>query len=119
MMALKISLSLWFYKLMQRPWQRLVITIMLIVTLTVGLAYFLFGIFQCGIPNGGQAFWEKKLENKCVSQQTNEGLSYTHGLLNALIDIILVAMPIAMIWGAKLSTKEKLSIIIIIFIAIR
>jgi len=119
MITLKISLSIWFARFMQRPWQRFVIIFMLVLTILIGLTYFFFEIFQCGDPNKGESWWLKKLTDKCVSTRGNLGIGYTHSLLNALTDVVLVLLPTPMIWHAKLSLREKLIIFSILFLAVR
>jgi hypothetical protein len=119
MITLKISLSIWFYRFLQRTWQRITIIIMLVLTILIGITYFFFEIFQCGDPDKGEAWWLKKITNRCVSFEANLGIGYTHSLLNAFTDVVLVAMPTPVIWNARLRFKEKLIMFGILFIAVR
>jgi hypothetical protein len=119
MITLKISLSIWFYRFLHKRWQRVTIILILVLTILVGITYFFFEIFQCGVPNKGESWWIKKISNQCVSFEANLGVGYTHALLNAFTDVILVAMPTPVIWHAKLRFKEKLIMLAILFIAIR
>src|ERR1700710_2595872 len=93
MITLKISLSIWFYRFLQKTWERITILVILFLTILIGIAYFFFVIFQCGDPDKGEAWWLKKLTHQCVSFEANMAIGYTHGLLNALTDIMLVVLP--------------------------
>jgi hypothetical protein len=107
MITLKISLGLFFNRIMNEKWQKKALAITMSITLFVGIGYWLFSIFQCGIPNKGAAFWQKKLGNMCASDATAIGLGYTSGLVNAIGDVILCGLPIPVILKARLSSKEK------------
>jgi hypothetical protein len=44
----------------------------------------------------------------CLPQAHLLGPAYAHGVVNALTDIILCALPIPLIWRARISRREKI-----------
>jgi len=97
-------------------WQRTVVYTIVTVFACLAFAYFWFTVFQCGVPNSD--FWLKGLLGQCVSSASILGLGYSHGIISALTDFILVGVSVPMIKDAKLLFKEKLIVIGIICLAV-
>jgi hypothetical protein len=117
MISLKISLALFFSRILNERWQRKALITIMAITLPIGFGYWLFSIFQCGIPNKGMTFWEKKLSGTCVSDAAAIGLGYVNALVNAGTDISLCCLPIPTIWKTRLSRKEKFIVLGIFVLA--
>jgi hypothetical protein len=115
MMLLKLSLALFFYRLLREKWQKRMITAIVAIFTVFSFAYFWFTVFQCGTPNSG--FWFKRYLGECVSSSSILGFGYSHGIISALTDIILAAMPIPMIKNARIPRKEKVIVIGIVALA--
>ena len=117
MVSLKISLALFFSRILNERWQRRALITIMAITLPIGFGYWLFSIFQCGIPNKGMTFWEKKLSGMCVSDTAAIGFGYVNALVNAITDISLCCLPIPTIWKTRLSRKEKFIVLGIFVLA--
>jgi hypothetical protein len=90
MMTLKISLALFFLRLLHDTWQHRAIYAIGAIYIALSLAYFFFVIFQCGIP--GPNFWIKQFAGQCVSSLSWDGFSLTHSIVSATTDIALVSI---------------------------
>jgi hypothetical protein len=120
MMFVKLSLGLFFLRIVVETWQRKVVYIMVASSWVVGIAYFWYAIFQCGIPNGnGIAEWETRLNDQCGSPTSVVlGVSYAHAIVNMLTDISLVLIPIPTLRTTRISYKEKLVVMGIFAVAV-
>jgi hypothetical protein len=108
MMTFKISLAFFFYRILQDRWQLILLLSIVSVSFLVGVMYFFITVFQCGVPGHGGSFWLKKITGRCLGRAVDIGTSYPHAIINALTDVILCAMPIHMVWKARLSRREKM-----------
>jgi hypothetical protein len=117
MVLLKVSLSIWFYRLMQHTWQRVVLIFLVVLTVALGTAYFFFELFQCGNPMSSTPWFFKKVDDSCIPNAPALGVGYSHAVINAVTDVIICALPLPTIWRAKLNTKERVMISGIILLA--
>jgi hypothetical protein len=117
MIALKISLALFFFRLMKDKRERRILWVVVGASTIFGFAYFWFAVFQCGVPGKGLQFWYKKITQQCVSNKSAFGMAYAHALLQAGTDIILVSLPIPMVRKAKINRREKYIVIAILLLA--
>jgi len=105
---LKISAGLLFLRFMVVKWHRNFIWGLMILSTTFGTAYCFFIIFQCGVPWSRLPFWEKRLNEQCVSSKSMIAISYTHGIITALTDFCFALAPVIALWKAQISKREKL-----------
>ena len=117
MITLKISLGIFFLRVMVEPWQKYSVYFIITIATLIGMAYFFFAIFVCGIPVQAQLFWERRLEESCAGPDVILGISYAHGVISALTDLMLALLPLPMIKRARISCKEKIIVTIIFLIA--
>jgi hypothetical protein len=117
MVALKISLCLFYLRITVLYWQRYAIYIIASTSIIFGFAYFLFILFQCGAPVESKTFWLKRIEEECVSRASILGMGYTHGVISSLTDLSLVVLPIPIILQARINRNEKIIVTIIIMTA--
>lgn len=111
---LKISLGLFFLRIIVQPWQRHLITVSLVVYTVYALAYFGVAAFGCGDPS---KFFESTLEGKCISiADITIPMSYAQTSLNAAMDWLFVALPINTLWHLNMprSTKFWASLLIVL-----
>lgn len=102
---LKISLALFFLRIIIRPWERRVIIVSLVVYTVFSLAYFGVAVLGCGNP---AHFIQSLAAGKCVSiQKLTIPMSYLQTSLNAVMDWIFVILPIRTLWGLKMPTSTK------------
>ncbi|KAF2396227.1 hypothetical protein EJ06DRAFT_484040 [Trichodelitschia bisporula] len=107
MVTLKISLSIFFLRIMVKPWQRNTVYGAVACSTLFGLAYCLFAIFQCGYPKNAMVFFIRKLNDKCISTAQNLGMGYTHALITTLTDLIFAILPVAMLKSSNMTSREK------------
>ncbi|GAB7348028.1 hypothetical protein MBLNU459_g6067t1 [Dothideomycetes sp. NU459] len=89
---LKVSLALFFLRIIIQPWQRFIIYAALITYSTYGLVYFGITVFACGDPS---KYLAHTVEGKCISiKNVIIPASYAQTALNALTDWIYAILPI-------------------------
>jgi hypothetical protein len=107
MISLKISLSIFFLRIMVESWQKRAIYILAILSTLAGIAYFMFSLFFCGAPVTATLYWERRLEGRCASTSATLAVSYMHAVITASTDLLLALIAIPMILQAKIGKKEK------------
>lgn len=107
MLMLKISLTLFFLRIMVKPWQQRVVYVSITISTLVSTAYFFFAIFQCGYPSNAWIFFIRKITNKCITPTQIIAVSYTHGGVTTLTDAIFAAFPLFMLKGSNMSLRER------------
>jgi hypothetical protein len=107
MITLKISLAIFFLRVIVSKTQRRAIYIILTLSTTVGLAFTFFIIFQCGTPVTATLYWERRAFGECVSDRAIRGMNYTHAAVASFTDLSLTLIPIPMLLKAQISIKEK------------
>jgi hypothetical protein len=108
MIFLKLSLGIFFLRIMVDRIQRRIIYAVVSLSVSFGVFYFFFIIFQCGAPIQGSTFWERFIGRRCVSDMAVLAMGYTHALINALTDATLAILPIGLVRRAKLHPHQKL-----------
>lgn len=102
---LKISLGLFFLRIIVEPWQRMVIYICMAISTIYGFIYFGIVTFGCGDP---QKFLLRTVEQKCLSiENVTIPASYVHTALNAATDWIMALLPIVTIWNLNMPRVTK------------
>jgi hypothetical protein len=117
MCALKVSVSIFFLRVMLKPWQRWVIYVSLGLATAINIAYFFVIVFQCGVPKGGMSFLLRSMANKCLTPAQFLGVSYTHGAISSGTDMIFAALPVAMLRQSNLRTRERVTVLMILTLA--
>lgn len=113
----KISLGLFFLRIIVKRWQRRVIYAVMILFSVFSFCYFWYAIFQCGVPRGNN-FWMRKITGRCLSDSSGLALGYVHGVLTTLTDVIFVALPIYIVSKSSLKLREQVSVGLILLLAI-
>jgi hypothetical protein len=109
MVFLKISLGIFFLRILVERWQRRVVYLVVGLSCFFGFGYFWYAVFQCGVPNQGNKFWEKKIAKECSSTRAQVlGTGYAHAALTAMTDLSMALLPIPMLRRARITYKEKL-----------
>jgi hypothetical protein len=107
MMTLKISLAVFFLRIIVRRWQRLAIYTTISISTGFSIAYFFFTIFQCGYFTSPVQFFVKKLSGECVSRASIIGMNFTHAGVMTLTDWPFVILPLSLLRRSLLKRKEK------------
>ncbi|EME47215.1 hypothetical protein DOTSEDRAFT_166073, partial [Dothistroma septosporum NZE10] len=114
MMFFKISLGLFYLRLVIRPWQRHVVHVMIYFNIFYGTLLFFVAIFNCGDPT---EYLENELKNVCMPQDTLYGIQVTGSILNAITDWVFAVLPIFVLAKASMPLATKLSAGLILCLA--
>lgn len=107
MVTLKISLGFFICRILPTQRQYHILWGTVAISTLMGIAYFFFALFQCGIPGVGDSFWLKRVSNRCIHARPGEVFGYTHAVVNTLTDLILSSLIIPLVWKAKINRKDK------------
>lgn len=107
MVVLKLSLGIFFLRIVVRAWQTLIIRAIILVVATYSACYFFVALFQCGAP---QNYLENRAKHHCVSDTVVLTTAYAHTTIGALTDWAFVILPIYIVWHANMSTSSKVSV---------
>jgi hypothetical protein len=113
----KISLGLFFLRILVKKWQRRTVYGAVVIASFVSFCYFWFAIFQCGVPN--DSFWEKIISHQCPGDRKSVmlGVSYTHATITALTDLTLAFLPVPILIKLRIPFKEKVVVSSIMLMA--
>lgn len=104
--TLKISLAIFFLRVVIQKWQRRVIYITIGIYTVYGLMFAFLAVFQCGVPTH---FLIKEATGMCVRDDILQPLNYLHGSLNAASDWLFAILPIFVLWNSKIPRSAKIS----------
>lgn len=117
MMALKISLGIFFLRLAVVKWQRLLIHLTMGITVLFGIGAFLFAALNCGRYSSGEEYIRKRVRGECGSSASIFGVAYAHGALSTLTDFIFLAMPVLILRKSLMKREDKRSLIALLMFA--
>jgi hypothetical protein len=118
MITLKISLAIFFLRIIIEPWQRIAIYVILTIATTGGVIYFFYTIFGCGVPVTAALHWERKMNGTCGSHALVFGMSYMQSVVSVVTDLSLVLIPISVARKATINFRERAIVIGIFVLAI-
>jgi hypothetical protein len=107
----KISLGLFFLRVLTKRWQRILFYVLMGVSTAYGFTYVLTIIFTCGDPAkiADTVFMPKD----CLPAAVTLGTGYLYGALNVTADWIFVLVPITVLMDSSLDRRSKISVGII------
>ncbi|THY30216.1 hypothetical protein D6D01_03313 [Aureobasidium pullulans] len=104
----KLSLAVFFLRVVNQRWQRQVIIGSVILYTLFGTAWLFVAIFQCGSP---AKYVTNEAAGKCLPFKTVlRPLNYTHGVLNAVTDWIFAIIPIFVVRSAQMHRQQKITV---------
>lgn len=107
MIILKISLGIFYLRIVVSRWQKVTVYATVGVATLFGLFYFFAVLFSCGLP---AKFLVNALQDKCWgTPESRFATNLTAGTINALSDFILATLPITLIRKACMPLPAKLS----------
>jgi hypothetical protein len=120
MLTLKISLGLFFLRIMSEKWQKWIIYVTLFISTSFGISNFFFSIFQCGYFNSIWVFLERRITlEHCVSRAAGLGMSYTQSAVATLSDWTFAALPLFVLKDLHMQKREKYTIMFILSLGAR
>lgn len=109
--VLKISLGLFFLRVLTKRWQRLLFHIILAVSAGYGLFYVLTTIFACGDP--AKIADVLVGSKKCLPTTFILSTGYLYGAINVIADWTFVLIPICVLLESDLDRRSKISVSIV------
>ena len=114
MMFLKLSLGLFFLRILVVEWQRKTVWAVMILSTVVNFFCSFWAIFVCGNPAN---YLTSLLTEKCVPKGPWLAIGYLQSATNTATDVTLAFLPIPMLWGVQLSFQKKLLVTSILMLA--
>ncbi|KAF2996508.1 hypothetical protein E8E13_005873 [Curvularia kusanoi] len=108
---LKISLGLFFLRVLTQRWQTLIFHSILAVSTIYGLFYTLTTVFVCGNP--ARLADSLSSDRKCLSRGFILSTGYIYGIINVVADWTFVLIPIAILLDSNINRRSKISVSII------
>ncbi|KEQ93815.1 hypothetical protein AUEXF2481DRAFT_30894 [Aureobasidium subglaciale EXF-2481] len=114
-LALKLSLAVFFLRIVLEKWQRQTIIISTVIFSLYTFGFFFVAIFQCGDPS---KYLLHKVQGKCMSWSALGPLNYIHGVMNALTDWVFVSLPILVVRKANMRGRDKWSVVFVLIVGV-
>jgi hypothetical protein len=108
---LKISLGLFFLRVLTKKWQRSLFHVILVVSAVYGILYVFVSIFQCGDP--AKLADSLRGSKKCLPRAFLLGSGYVYGILNIIADWTFVLIPIVVLLDSEIDRRSKISVSIV------
>ncbi|KAJ4360339.1 uncharacterized protein N0V89_000901 [Didymosphaeria variabile] len=110
---LKISLGLFFLRLLTKPWQTRLFQTVLVISGVYGIFYFFATVFVCGNPS--------KLAESLLGARTTHcapiwfvlSTGYIYGIINVIADWIFTLIPIVILKDSTMDRRSKISVAIV------
>ena len=118
MILLKLSIGIFFLRLLVFKWQRNFILVTVGTYTMFGLGFFFFAIFQCGVRPDMPLFVSRMIGNKCHPKSLVLGMNYTHAILNALTDWMCGVLPLFFLNKSQMTMREKWGAAVLLCLAI-
>lgn len=107
---LKVSLGLFFLRVLTKKWQKHVFHVILGVGVFYGLFYFFIALFQCGDPAHIADTFVAQGARQCLPKKLSLTAGYIYGIINILADWTFVLIPITVLMDSDLDRGSKISV---------
>ncbi|GAB7340459.1 hypothetical protein MBLNU457_6886t1 [Dothideomycetes sp. NU457] len=115
---LKVSLAIFFLRVVNKKWQRWVIYTSVGIYCTFGTAWLFIALFQCGNPANYLAA-QLSPHPACLDYKTVLGpLNYLHSALNAVTDWVFAIIPIFVVRSTQMTRQARISVIAILLLGV-
>ncbi|KAF2660057.1 hypothetical protein K491DRAFT_589900 [Lophiostoma macrostomum CBS 122681] len=109
---LKISLGLFFLRILTKQWQINIFRAILVVSAVFGIFYTFIAIFQCGTPD--KLLDRLLLGNiQCLPNGLLLSSGYLYGSINVIADWTFVLIPIFVLLESDMDRRSKISVSIV------
>ncbi|KAF2119835.1 hypothetical protein BDV96DRAFT_312197 [Lophiotrema nucula] len=109
--TLKISLGLFFLRVLTKRWQILIFRVVLYISAIYGVFYVFIAIFQCGNPG---KFLDSLIDQRrCLPTAFLLFTGYTYGVINVIADWTFVLIPIFVLVDSDMDRRSKVSVSIV------
>jgi hypothetical protein len=108
MIALKLSLAIFFLRILASQWQRWLIVTAVSTSTIFGVAYFFFAIFQCGFVSSIQVLIFRMVNGQCAAKPTAMAMNYVYALLGTISDWTCGLVPVFLLRKSNMPKKAKM-----------
>jgi hypothetical protein len=118
LMVLKISLGLFFLRILVKRWQRRMIYTAMTISTVFSFVMFWFIIFQCGYYTSIFEFIARRVSNThCASPTATLAMVYTHAGMTTSTDWFFLVVPVFILKGINMKNKEKITVGLLLMFA--
>ncbi|KAE9990961.1 hypothetical protein EG327_000674 [Venturia inaequalis] len=103
-MFLKISLGLFFLRVVSKKWQRKVVYATMFLSTIINIYHTVFVVFSCGSP---QHYLERMIQMKCVRKSVELGLAYEQAAVTTITDFVFALLPLPLLWNLSMDRRSK------------
>lgn len=114
-LILKVSLGIFFSRIIVKHWQLILIHITIAVSAISSTASFFYIIFRCGSSPDNYVF--QQLANNCAPRGLDRFFAYQNAAFSTLTDIIFATLPFFILWNTSMDRRSKISVGIILSLA--
>jgi len=114
-MVLKISLAIFFARIVVKRWQLKLIHSTVAISCISGTATFFYVLFRCGSDLNAYAI--QQLHHKCTSQPLDRFFAFQHAAFAFTTDCVFAFLPIPLLWNTNMTRRAKCSIGLILSLA--
>lgn len=104
MIFLKLSLGLFFLRIIPKKGLRRLIYATMTLACVVNGYHIFFVIFACGDP---KHYLHNLFKGKCASNNVILGLAYEQAAVTTVTDWVFAILPITILWHAKMDIRTK------------
>jgi hypothetical protein len=115
MMTLKISLGIFFARIVIKPWQMRLIYINVGVNIISSVATFFYCLFRCG-PDLN-IYVLQQVSDRCTPKTLDRFMAYQQAAITTLTDLVFVVLPVSILWNANMNRRSKISVGFILCLA--
>ncbi|KAF2265167.1 hypothetical protein CC78DRAFT_207671 [Lojkania enalia] len=114
-MVMKISLGIFFARIVVKTWQLWTIYFTVAVNILSSAASFFYCLFRCGTNLDAYVFYQ--LADKCTPRALDRFFAYQQASFTTLTDCIFATLPIFILWNSSMDTTSKISVGLILSLA--
>ncbi|KAF1927167.1 uncharacterized protein M421DRAFT_66014 [Didymella exigua CBS 183.55] len=115
MMMVKISLGIFFARIVVAPWHLMLIYVTIGVNALSSVSAFFYCVFRCG--SNVENYVMQQLKMKCTSRGLDRFVAYQSATFSTLTDLVFVILPIIVLWNANMDRSSKFSVGFILCLA--
>lgn len=110
---LKISLGLFFLRVLTKKWQKLIFHVVLSISTIYGFLYVFVALFQCGDPTRLADSLLHPTAPHCLPTAFLMCTGYVYGIINVIADWTFVLLPVSVLMDSDLDKRSKISVSIV------
>ncbi|KAF2277266.1 uncharacterized protein EI97DRAFT_314786 [Westerdykella ornata] len=114
-MVLKISLGIFFARIVIKPWQLWSIYVSMATNALASMAAFCYVLLRCG-PNLDLYIY-KQLSGSCMPRTVDRVFAYSQASTTTITNWVFAILPIFVLWNAHMDIRSKLSVGFILSLA--